>query len=160
MTPASLDAAMRRAISEADAARVAGEIPIGAVVLDASGEVIASAHNTREQSGDPTAHAEVLALRDAAAALGRWRLDDCTLVVTLEPCPMCAGATTMARVGRLVFGAWNDEYGAAGSRWDLVRDRRLNHQVEVISGVLAEECGAMVREFLAVQRGSDAKEVS
>jgi tRNA(adenine34) deaminase len=156
----SPDAAMRRALIEAETARAAGEIPIGAVVLDAAGEVIASAHNRREGSHDPTAHAEVLALRAAAEHLGRWRLDDCTLVVTLEPCPMCAGATTMARVGRLVFGAWNDEYGAAGSRWDLVRDRRLNHQVEVMSGVLADECGAMVREFLATQRGSEAKEVS
>ena len=151
---------MRRALIEAETARAAGEIPIGAVVLDAAGEVIASAHNRREGSHDPTAHAEVLALRAAAEHLGRWRLDDCTLVVTLEPCPMCAGATTMARVGRLVFGAWNDEYGAAGSRWDLVRDRRLNHQVEVMSGVLADECGAMVREFLATQRGTEAKEVS
>lgn len=159
MTPGSLNAAMRRALLEADAARAEGEIPIGAVVLDDSGEVIAAAHNAREASQDPTAHAEVLALRAAADALGRWRLDDCTLVVTLEPCPMCAGATTMARVGRLVFGAWNDEYGAAGSRWDLVRDRRLNHQVEVISGVLADECGAMVRAFLAAQRGSDVEEV-
>ncbi len=160
MTPGSFDAPMRRALLEAEAARAEGEIPIGAVVLDAAGTVIASAHNSRETSHDPTAHAEVLALRQAAESLGRWRLDDCTLVVTLEPCPMCAGATTMARVGRLVFGAWNDEYGAAGSRWDLVRDRRLNHQVEVISGVLADECGAMVREFLATQRGSDATEVS
>ena len=151
---------MRRALIEAEVARAQGEIPIGAVVLDSTGAVVASAHNTREQSHDPTAHAEVLALRAAAEALGRWRLDDCTLVVTLEPCPMCAGAAAMSRLGRLVFGAWNDEYGAAGSRWDLVRDRRINHQVEVISGVLAEECGAMVREFLATQRESDAKEVS
>lgn len=151
---------MRRALLEAETARAQGEIPIGAVVLDATGAVIAAAHNTREQSHDPTAHAEVLALRAAAEVLGRWRLDDCTLVVTLEPCPMCAGAAVMSRLGRLVFGAWNDEYGAAGSRWDLVRDRRMNHQVEVISGVLADECGAMVREFLATQRGSDAKEVS
>jgi tRNA(adenine34) deaminase len=160
MSQSSYDAAMRRALVEADAARGEGEIPIGAVVLDGSGAVIATAHNTREASQDPTAHAEVLALREAASSLGRWRLDDCTLVVTLEPCPMCAGAATMARVDRLIFGAWNDEYGAAGSRWDLVRDRRLNHQIEVVSGVLADECGAMVRTFLADQRGSDAKEGS
>lgn len=162
MSPTSFDDAMRRALAEAQTARAEGEIPIGAVVLDGTGEVIASAHNTRESTQDPTAHAEVLALQAAARALGSWRLDDCTLVVTLEPCPMCAGATTMARVGRLVFGAWNDEYGAAGSRWDLVRDRRLNHQVEVISGVFAEECGAMVREFLTAQRdaGPATMEVS
>ena len=143
---------MAAAIEEARAAADAGEIPIGAVVLDPSGEVVARAHNRREGRHDPTAHAEVLALRQAGEALGRWRLDDCTLVVTLEPCPMCAGAVVMARVGRLVFGAWNDEYGAAGSRWDLVRDRRLNHRAEVIGGLRADECGAMVADFLASRR--------
>jgi tRNA(adenine34) deaminase len=143
---------MRLAIEEASAGRDRGEIPIGAVVLDASGAVIARAHNRREVDQDPTAHAEVLALRSAASALGRWRLDGCTLVVTLEPCPMCAGAVVMSRLDRVVFGAWNDEYGAAGSRWDLVRDRRLNHRAEVIGGILADECGAMVRDFLMTQR--------
>lgn len=148
----SYDAAMSVALDEAARAAEEGEIPIGAVVLDAQGDVIAAAHNRREATADPTAHAEILALRSAAAALGRWRLEDCTLVVTLEPCPMCAGAAVMARLGRLAFGAWNDEYGAAGSRWDLVRDRRLNHQVEVFGGVRAEECGAMVAEFMADRR--------
>ena len=143
---------MAAAIEEARAAADAGEIPIGAVVLDPSGEIVARAHNRREGRHDPTAHAEVLALQQAGEALGRWRLDDCTLVVTLEPCPMCAGAVVMARVGRLVFGAWNDEYGAAGSRWDLVRDRRLNHRAEVIGGLRADECGAMVADFLASRR--------
>jgi len=143
---------MELALEEARCASAEGEIPIGAVVLDPEGVVIASAHNVREATGDPTAHAEVVALRAAAATRGTWRLDDCTLVVTLEPCPMCAGATVMSRVCRLVIGAWNDEYGAAGSRWDLVRDRRLHHRVEVISGIRAEECGAIVREFLAGQR--------
>ena len=143
---------MVAAIEEARAAAEAGEIPIGAVVLDPSGEIVSRAHNRREGRHDPTAHAEVLALRQAGEALGRWRLDDCTLVVTLEPCPMCAGAVVMARVGRLVFGAWNDEYGAAGSRWDLVRDRRLNHRAEVIGGMRADECGAMVADFLASRR--------
>jgi tRNA(adenine34) deaminase len=145
-------AAMQAALREAGLGAAAGEIPIGAVVLGPDGSVLAAAHNRREQLRDPTAHAEILAMRQAASVLQRWRLDDCTLVATLEPCPMCAGAIVMARVPRLVFGAWNDEYGAAGSRWDLVRDRRLNHQSEVISGVMAEECGAIVREFLAQQR--------
>ena len=145
-------AGMTVAIAEAHAAAAEGEIPIGAVVLDADGAIIARAHNQRESRVDPTAHAEVLALRDAAAARGEWRLDDCTLVVTLEPCPMCAGAVVMSRIGRLVFGAWNDEYGAAGSRWDVVRDRRLNHRAEVIGGVRADECGAMVSDFLASRR--------
>ena len=146
------EAAMRIALAEAALAAQDGEIPVGAVVLDSSGSVVARAHNQREGSVDPTAHAEVLALREAAAVLQRWRLDDCTLVVTLEPCPMCAGAVVMARIPRLVFGAWNDAYGAAGSRWDLVRDRRLHHRTEVMGGLLADECGAMVREFMVAQR--------
>lgn len=152
MTPQHFEASMRRALAQAEQAAAEGEIPIGAVVLDPQGNVLASAHNSREASHDPTAHAEVLALRAAAERQQSWRLDGCTLVVTLEPCPMCAGAAVMSRIGTLVFGAWNDEYGAAGSRWDLVRDRRLNHQVEVFSGVLADECGAMVREFLDSRR--------
>ena len=122
-------------------------------MLDASGAMIARAHNEREASGDPTAHAEVLAVRAAAAVVGEWRLAGCTLVVTLEPCPMCAGAIGLSRVDRVVFGAWNDEYGAAGSMWDLLRDRRLTHRPEVVSGVLAEECSALVREFFADRRG-------
>lgn len=144
--------AMRLAIAEAALAGDQGDLPIGAVVLDGSGTVLARAHNEREGSQDPTAHAEVLALRRAAGALGTWRLEGCTLVVTLEPCPMCAGAAVMARLGRLAFGAWNEEYGAAGSRWDLPRDRRLPHRIEVSGGILADECGAMVRAFLASRR--------
>lgn len=153
-------APMTLALEQAGIARDAGEIPIGAVVLDAGGDVIASAHNTRESTADPTAHAEVLALRAAARRLGRWRLDDCTLVVTLEPCPMCAGACVMARIGTVVFGAWNDEYGAAGSRWDLLRDQRLNHRAEVIAGVMADECGALVTGFMNNRRfrGGDEQE--
>lgn len=143
---------MRVALDQARLAAAEGEIPIGAVVLDEAGTVIAAAHNTRESSADPTAHAEILALRAAAAARGGWRLDGCTLVVTLEPCPMCAGATVMSRVSRLVFGGWNDEYGAAGSRWDLVRDRRLNHRPEVIGDVMGGEGAAIVREFLTERR--------
>lgn len=152
MTPGRYEEAMRLALDEAARAAADREIPIGAVVLDEAGGVLSSARNSRESSSDPTAHAEILALRAAGEARGSWRLQDCTLVVTLEPCPMCAGAAVMSRLGRIVFGAWNDEYGAAGSRWDLVRDRRLNHQVEVIPGVLAEECGAQVRRFLEERR--------
>jgi tRNA(adenine34) deaminase len=146
------DDVMAMALEEARSGAAVGEIPIGAVVLDDAGNVIARDHNRREGEHDPTAHAEVLVLRSAAKALGRWRLDGCTLVVTMEPCPMCAGAVVMSRVRRLVFGAWNGEYGAAGSRWDLVRDRRLNHRAEVIGGVRADECGAMVTEFMSAQR--------
>ena len=156
MQPSAPDiAAMRLAIEQAERAGVAGDIPIGALVLDASGAVIAAAHNAREATVDPTAHAEILALRAAAAATGDWRLGGCTLVVTLEPCPMCAGAAVMARVDRLVFGAWNPEYGAAGSAWDIVRDRRLNHRIEVIGGVLEAECGSLVQTFLAERREGD-----
>ena len=145
------DAVMRVALDEA---RLSGaDVPVGAVVLDASGAMIARAHNEREVSGDPTAHAEVLAVRAAAAVVGEWRLAGCTLVVTLEPCPMCAGAIGLSRIDRVVFGAWNDEYGAAGSMWDLLRDRRLTHRPEVVSGVLAEECSTLVREFFVDRRG-------
>jgi len=142
--------AMRIALDEA---RMSGDdVPIGAVVLDASGEVIARACNQRELTGDPTAHAEVVALREAAARKGTWRLEGCTLVVTLEPCPMCAGAIGLSRVERVVFGAWNDEYGAAGSMWDLLRDRRLSHRPEVLPGVLAEECSALLTTFFDARR--------
>lgn len=143
---------MRLALVEAAAAAEAGDIPVGAVILDPAGVVLASDRNRRELTGDPTAHAEVLVLRTAAAALGDWRLTSCTLVVTLEPCPMCAGAIMLARVPRVVFGAWNEEYGAAGSRWDLLRDRRLPHRAEVVSGVLEEECRGIVQGFLAGRR--------
>ncbi len=144
------DAVMRVALDEAQLS--GADVPVGAVVIDASGALIARAHNEREATGDPTAHAEVLAVRAAAAVLGEWRLSGCTLVVTLEPCPMCAGAIGLSRIDRVVFGAWNDEYGAAGSMWDLLRDRRLTHRPEVVSGVLAEECSALVREFFADRR--------
>ncbi|CAB5001710.1 unannotated protein [freshwater metagenome] len=143
---------MQVALACASEAGAAGDIPIGAVVVDASGSIIAKGHNSREVLNDPTAHAEIVALRAAAQKLGSWRLTGCTLVVTLEPCPMCAGAVVMSRVARLVFGAWNPEYGAAGSNWDLVRDRRLNHRPEVLGGVMAEECGTLVRGFLSPHR--------
>jgi tRNA(adenine34) deaminase len=139
---------MRLALDEADEAVRGGDVPVGAVVLAPDGTtVLAAGHNEREAGGDPTAHAEVLALRRAAAALGRWRLAGCTLVVTLEPCTMCAGAIQQSRVDRLVYGARDEKAGAAGSLWDLVRDRRLNHRPEVIEGVLAEECARVLTEF-------------
>ncbi|MFD5429636.1 tRNA adenosine(34) deaminase TadA [Streptomyces sp. NPDC127084] len=138
---------MRLAVAEAARAALGGDVPVGAVVLGPGGAVLATAHNERELTGDPTAHAEVLALRRAAAKLGEWRLTGCTLVVTLEPCTMCAGALVLSRVDRVVYGARDDKAGAAGSVWDLVRDRRLNHRPEVILGVLADECSEQLSAF-------------
>ncbi|TDD03082.1 nucleoside deaminase [Nonomuraea deserti] len=143
---------MRLALAEAATAGDRGEIPVGAVVLDQLGEVLAAAGNDRESSADPTAHAEVLALRRAAARRGRWRLTGCTLVVTLEPCTMCAGAAVLARVDRIVYGAVDEKGGAVGSLWDVVRDRRLNHRPEVVMGVLAAECSAVLKRFFATRR--------
>ncbi|NMO53809.1 nucleoside deaminase [Actinoplanes sp. TBRC 11911] len=136
---------MRRAIEVATLSPE--DVPVGAVILGPDGTELAAAGNEREATGDPTAHAEVLALRRAAARLGTWRLDGCTLVVTLEPCTMCAGALVLARVATLVFGAWEPKTGAVGSLWDVVRDRRLNHRPEVYSSVLEAECAALVRGF-------------
>lgn len=144
--------AIAAALEQARTALAYGEVPIGAVVLDPSGVVIATAHNERETEHDPTAHAEVVALRRAGAALGSWNLDGCVLAVTLEPCTMCAGAIVLARVSRLVFGAWDPKAGAVGSLWDVVRDRRLNHRPEVSAGVLADECGALLADFFAAKR--------
>ncbi|AYL39540.1 tRNA adenosine(34) deaminase TadA [Streptomyces fungicidicus] len=139
---------MRLALDEAAGAVRGGDVPVGAVVLAPDGTtVLAAAHNEREAAGDPTAHAEVLALRRAAAELGEWRLAGCTLVVTLEPCTMCAGAIQQSRVDRVVYGARDEKAGAVGSLWDLVRDRRLNHRPEVIEGVLSEECARLLTEF-------------
>ncbi|TXR96646.1 nucleoside deaminase [Streptomyces sp. col6] len=140
-------ASMRRALAEADRAAATGDVPVGAVVLGPDGALLATGHNEREATGDPTAHAEVLALRRAAAALGEWRLSGCTLVVTLEPCTMCAGALVLARVGRVVYGARDEKAGAAGSLWDVVRDRRLNHRPEVIPGVLEADCADRLTAF-------------
>jgi tRNA(adenine34) deaminase len=128
------------------------DVPIGAVVLDPSGEVVGTGRNRREADADPTGHAEVVALRAAAATRGEWRLDGCTLVVTLEPCTMCAGAVVLSRVDRLVFGAFDPKAGAVGSLWDVVRDRRLNHRPEVVGGVLEEESTALLQEFFATHR--------
>jgi tRNA(adenine34) deaminase len=155
MSPAAppvWDTAMRLALDEARAAGTTGDVPIGAVVLDPAGDVLARGHNVREAEGDPTGHAEVVALRAAARALGEWRLTGCTLVVTLEPCTMCAGAAVLSRVDRVVFGAYDDKAGAAGSLWDVVRDRRLNHRPEVVAGVLAAESTCLLDAFFAGQR--------
>ena len=156
-SPASLpsdDELMGLALAEARAAaeREPADVPIGAVVLDADGQVIGTGRNRREECGDPTAHAEVLALREAAAQRGEWRLEGCTLVVTLEPCAMCAGAIVLSRVPRLVLGAWDPKAGACGSVFDVVREPRLNHWVEVTGGVRETECAALLRKFFEAHR--------
>jgi tRNA(adenine34) deaminase len=151
---AAFEPAMRAALAEAQAtadARTA-EVPVGAVIVDGNGVVIARGRNIREATGDPTGHAEVVALRAAGQSRGGWRLDDCTLVVTLEPCTMCAGAVLASRIPRLVFGALDPRAGAAGSVWDVLHDPRLGPPVEVVSGVLAEECAAVLREFFGDRR--------
>ncbi|PSL37086.1 tRNA(adenine34) deaminase [Labedella gwakjiensis] len=145
-------AAMSVALSEASSALVTGDVPVGAVVIDADGRTIGLGRNRKEAEHDPTAHAELLAIREAAAATGDWRLEGATLVVTLEPCVMCAGAIVAARVERLVFGAWDDKAGAAGSAFDLVRDRRLNHRVEVFGGVEEEKCSRLLTRFFRGER--------
>ncbi|HYH30990.1 MAG TPA: nucleoside deaminase [Pseudonocardia sp.] len=151
---ASDEALVRRALEVAAAARRTGDVPIGAVVVDATGRELAAACNAREALADPTAHAELRALRAAAAVRGEWRLEGCTLAVTVEPCTMCAGALGLARVQRVVFGAWEPKTGAVGSLWDVVRDRRLNHRPEVVAGVLAAECAALLEAFFAGHRVS------
>lgn len=143
---------MRAALAEAQAAVATGDVPIGAVVVDETGTIIGTGRNVREQDADPTGHAEVVALRAAARVRGEWRLTGCTLVVTLEPCTMCAGAVVLSRVDRLVFGAYDDKAGAVGSLWDVVRDRRLNHRPEVLAGVLADESATLLETFFAEQR--------
>ena len=138
---------MRRALVLAERAAEAGDVPVGALVLGSDGEVLGEGWNLREARGDPTAHAEVVAVRAAADRMGRWRLDGCTLVVTMEPCPMCAGAVVLSRVERVVFGAWDPKLGACGSVWDVPRDRRATHRAEVVGGVLEADCGEVVRRF-------------
>ncbi|WP_298887518.1 nucleoside deaminase [uncultured Serinicoccus sp.] len=140
------------ALAQARAVGESGDVPVGAVVVDADGRVVGRGRNVRELEHDPTGHAEVAALREAGAGLGSWRLDGCSLVVTLEPCAMCAGAAVLARVDRVVFGAWDDKAGACGSVWDLPRDRRSLHRVEVVGGVLEEECAALLTTFFADRR--------
>lgn len=143
---------MKQALELARQASQHNEIPVGAIVVSPSGEVIGTGFNTREDDHDPMSHAEVVAMRAAAAHCGNWRLDDCTLVVTLEPCTMCAGTAIQARIARIVFGAFDDKAGAVGSLWDVVRDPRLPHRAEVISGVLADECAQVLSDFFKAQR--------
>ena len=143
---------MRQALEVAASAASSGDVPVGAVLVDPDGTVVARAANERERAGDPTAHAELLALRAGAARVPGWRLDGHTLVVTLEPCTMCAGALVLARVARLVYGAADPKAGAVGSLWDVVRDRRLNWRPEVVGGVLADECATLLRDFFAGHR--------
>jgi tRNA(adenine34) deaminase len=159
---ASFEPAMRLALAEAAGldigpgpAGAQADVPVGAVILDEAGAVVARGRNRREADRDPVAHAEIIAIRQAAQALGRWRLTGLTLVVTLEPCTMCAGAVTAARLDRLVYGAEDPKAGAAGSLWDVLRDTRLNHRPEVIGGVLAQECGVLLRDFFATRRASE-----
>ena len=144
---------MRLALDQASLALATGDVPVGAVVVNAVGDVLGAGFNAREATGDPTAHAEIVALRAAASSVGGWRLAGCTLVVTLEPCTMCAGALVLARVDRVVFGALDPKAGAIGSLWDVVRDRRLNHRPEVTGGVLEAECGELLRSFFEGRRG-------
>ncbi|MEJ1088136.1 nucleoside deaminase [Microbacterium sp. Mu-80] len=149
---AAYDAPMQRALALASEAGVAGDVPVGAVVLDAAGRIVGEGRNLREQTHDPTAHAEVVALRAAADAAGSWNLEEHTLIVTLEPCVMCAGAILQARVGRVVFGAWDEKAGAAGSAYDLLRDRRLPYRAEVIGGVQSDAAIALLQEFFDARR--------
>jgi tRNA(adenine34) deaminase len=145
--------AMAKAIELARAAASAsGDVPVGAIILNKDNEVIATGANQREMSHNPVAHAEIIAIQKAASAIGNWRLDDCTLVVTLEPCAMCAGAIAQARIPKLIFGAWDEKAGAVGSQWDLLRDPRQLHRPEVIAGVMAEECAALLAEFFQEKR--------
>jgi tRNA(adenine34) deaminase len=143
---------MRHALAEAHAALATDDVPVGAIVVDTDGRVIGTGRNEREARQDPTAHAEVVALRAAAAETGDWQLSGCTLVVTLEPCVMCAGAILSARIPRVVFGAWDEKAGAAGSVLDVLRERRLNHRVEVVGGVEADACGRVLEDFFATRR--------
>jgi tRNA(adenine34) deaminase len=144
---------VQQALAVARSAAAGPDVPVGAIVVDEHGVELARAHNAREASADPTAHAEILALRQAAAKHGDgWRLTGCTLAVTLEPCTMCAGALTLARVDRVVFGAWEPKTGAAGSLWDVLRDRRLNHRPEVVGGVLEQECAALLAAWFTQHR--------
>ena len=152
MSGSCYDAAMAEALAEARLSLTDEDVPVGAVVLDPEGAIVGRGHNRREAAHDPTAHAEILALREATASAETWRLDGHTVVVTLEPCAMCAGAILQARVPRLVFGAWDDKAGATGSKWDLVRDGRAGAKVEVISGVREDECAALLTDFFEGRR--------
>ena len=149
----NFDEAMAKAIELARAAgSVSGDVPVGAIILDAKGEVISTGVNQRELLSNPVAHAEIVAIQKGASAIGNWRLDNCTLVVTLEPCAMCAGAIAQSRISKVVFGAWDVKAGAVGSQWDLLRDPRQIYKPEVITGVMKEECAALLTEFFQSKR--------
>ena len=156
MTKDRLESFMRQALIEAEKADQEGEVPIGAIIVWED-QIIARSHNQRETNQDPTAHAEILAIKQAASYLGSWRLFGTTMFVTLEPCVMCAGALVLARVDRLVYGASDPKAGAVGSLWNIVEDERLNHKIEVISGVLAEECSLLLRSFFQRRRGTTSQ---
>ena len=143
---------MRQALQVANEALSSGDVPIGAIVISPDGEVIGEGRNERELKSDPSAHAEIVALREAGEKLKNWRLDECTIVVTLEPCAMCAGAIAQSKIARVVFGAWDDKAGAVGSVWDVLRDPRAPHRSEVISGILEKECAALLTNFFKAQR--------
>lgn len=152
MTGVNFNAAMDRALALAEIAASCGDVPCGAVVVDDSGRIIGEGFNERTRNADPLAHAEVIALRQAAANLGKWNLEECTLVVNLEPCPMCAGAAVMSHVGRIVFGAWDNKMGACGSVWDIPRDPHVGFFPEVVGGVREEESAELLRKFFAKRR--------
>ena len=146
---------MCAALAVAQKALASGDVPVGAIILNGVGEIIATGHNERELNNDSTAHAEIVAIRRACEILGEWRLEDCTIVVTLEPCPMCAGAIAQSRISTVIFGAWDEKGGAVGSVWDLLRDPRSLNKVEVRAGVLAENCSTMLKEFIQGVRKRD-----
>jgi tRNA(adenine34) deaminase len=146
---------MRAALAVAQNAGASGDVPVGAMIINSSGEIVSTGHNERELLSDPTAHAEIVAIRRAAEKVGEWRLENHTIVVTLEPCPMCAGAIAQSRISTVIFGAWDEKAGAVGSVWDLLRDPRALNKVEVRGGVLAEECSAMLKEFIQGVRKRD-----
>ena len=143
---------MQAALSLAKVAGDSGDVPVGAIVVNEAGEILGSGQNLREKNNDPSAHAEIVAMRQAAKKIGSWRLDDLTMVVTLEPCAMCAGAISQSRFKRLVFGTWDEKAGAVGSVWDLVRDGRSLNKVEVVSGVMEQECGQVLKSFFSSKR--------
>ncbi len=146
---------MCAALAVAQKALASGDVPVGAIILNGAGEIIATGHNERELNNDSTAHAEIVAIRRACEILGKWRLEECTIVVTLEPCPMCAGAIAQSRIATVIFGAWDEKGGAVGSVWDLLRDPRSLNKVEVRAGVLAENCSTMLKEFIQGVRKRD-----
>jgi tRNA(adenine34) deaminase len=146
---------MRAALEVAQNARASGDVPVGALIVNAAGEIVATGHNERELHNDPTAHAEIVAIRRATEKIGEWRLENHTIVVTLEPCPMCAGAIAQSRISTVIFGAWDEKAGAVGSVWDLLRDPRSLNKVQVRAGVLADDCAALLKEFIQEVRKKD-----